>query len=84
MLAYLTVEGSADRQSLAGLFWADSSPDRARATLRRTLSSLRSGIGPDAISANRDRVSLQPGHRSDLADFDAAIAEHLDTRSRPR
>ncbi|HEY6634329.1 MAG TPA: AAA family ATPase, partial [Acidimicrobiia bacterium] len=75
MLAYLTVEGSADRESLAGLFWADSAPDRARATLRRTLSSLRGGIGPDAISADRDRVTLQPGHRSDLADFDSSIAE---------
>lgn len=35
MLAYLAIEHSADREALAALFWADSSPERARASLRR-------------------------------------------------
>ena len=53
LLAYLSVEGDATRDTLATLFWADSPSDRARATLRRTLSALRSGIGSDAITADR-------------------------------
>ena len=75
MLAYLAIETSADRESLASLFWGDSSPDRARATLRRTLSALRSGVGPDLIEADRNRVWLDERHSSDIADFESAIAE---------
>lgn len=75
VLAYLAVEGSADRDVLADLFWADSPPDRSRATLRRTLSALRGGIGHDAISADRNRVTLNPGHHSDIAGFESAMSE---------
>ncbi|HEU4894992.1 MAG TPA: BTAD domain-containing putative transcriptional regulator [Acidimicrobiia bacterium] len=75
MLAYLVVERVADREGLSGLFWADSPPDRARGTLRRTLSALRSAIGPGAIDADRSRVELTADYRSDLATFDAAISE---------
>lgn len=75
MLAYLAVERSADRDVLASLFWADSGPDRARATMRRTLSALRAGIGTDAIAADRNRVELTTGFDSDIARFDAAIEE---------
>lgn len=75
MLAYLAIEKSADRDSLAGLFWADSAPDRARATLRRTLSALRGGIGSEAIEADRNRVGLIGPFSLDVDDFLARIAE---------
>lgn len=75
MLAYLAVEGAADRETLAALFWADSSPDRARATLRRTLSALRAGVGPDTVVADRNQVALAPGFHSDIDEFTDAITE---------
>lgn len=75
MLAYLAIEGTADRNTLAGLFWADSSPDRARATLRRTLSSLRGGIGAHSIVADRHRATLTDGFSCDVAQFRSAVDE---------
>ncbi len=75
MLAYLAIEHSADREALAALFWADSSPERARATLRRTLSALRGGVGTDVIGADRNRVELVTRFRSDVDQFDSAIEE---------
>ena len=58
LLAYLVVEKSASRDTLAGLFWADSSQERARATLRRTLSALKGATGTDLIEADRNLVTL--------------------------
>jgi DNA-binding SARP family transcriptional activator/tetratricopeptide (TPR) repeat protein len=75
MLAYLTVEQSADRDTLANLFWAESSPERSRATLRRTLSSLRSGIGPSWIQADRNRVTVTEGYACDFHEFTTEIEE---------
>lgn len=72
ILAYLAIETSADRDALAALFWADSSPDRARATLRRTLSAIRGGAGPDSLETDRQQVRLT-GHESDVARFDDLI-----------
>ena len=65
LLAYLVVEKAATRDALAGLFWADSSQERARATLRRTLSALRSATG-DLIEADRNQVSLTGPATSDV------------------
>lgn len=75
MLAYLAIERTVDREVLAGLFWADSSPDRARATLRRTLSALRAGVGAEAVDADRNRVELASGYACDVDRFNAAITE---------
>lgn len=75
LLSYLAVEKSADRETLAALFWGDAPPDRARGTFRRTLSALRSAIGADAIEANRARVTLAAGYHSDIERFDAALEE---------
>ena len=74
LLSYLIVEGSGSRDTIAGLFWTDSTQDRARATLRRTLSSLRSGIGSDLIVADRHRIELH-GVSSDVVEFDALLRE---------
>jgi len=74
LLAYLAVERDASRDILTTLLWAEAPPDRARATLRRTLSSLRQAVGPDALVADRNRVTLTPGAEIDLDRFAAEIA----------
>lgn len=74
VLAYMAVEGSADRAALATMFWADSPSDRAKATLRRTLSAVRAGVGADMLESDRNRVRLRDGYRCDLTEFTNAIA----------
>lgn len=60
LLAYLAVEpGRHGRDALAGLLWPDYAPDRARAALRRTLSTLRSALGGRWLAVARDAVSLE-------------------------
>jgi DNA-binding SARP family transcriptional activator len=75
ILGYLVVEGSATRDTLAGLFWAESPQERARATLRRTLSSIRGSAGADLIDADRNLVALVGEFSSDLDRFNQAVAE---------
>ena len=75
LLAYLTIEGSAERDALSALFWADSSPDRAKATLRRTLSALRSGVGAGTLETDRQRVTLTQAHQCDVEKFNALIEQ---------
>lgn len=59
LLAYLAMaEKQVSRDHLADLFWPDSDPDRARATLRRTLSALRSGLDDRWVEADRSTVEL--------------------------
>jgi DNA-binding SARP family transcriptional activator len=59
LLAYLAVEGGThNRDSLASLLWPDYAPDRGRAALRRTLSTLRSALGGRWVVVARDSVSL--------------------------
>ena len=73
ILAYLAVEGPTSRDHLIGLLWPEATSDRARATLRRTLSSLRSGIGKEHLDADRDRVALTGAIDVDAAVFDEEI-----------
>ena len=72
LLAYLAVEGNSPRDTLAALFWRDSNTDRARATLRRTLSSLRSAVGTEVVNADRLQITMQ-GANTDVAQFAAAL-----------
>lgn len=79
LLAYLIVEGAASRDTLANLFWGDSPTERARATLRRTLSSLRTGIGSDVIVSDRNRITLTRPVAADVTSFEIeleATSEH--------
>ena len=78
LLAYLAVEGSATRDLLATLFWGESPHDRARATLRRTLSALRGATGTSMIAADRDVVSLTGDVTSDLG----TLADELEATTR--
>lgn len=73
LLAYLAVESSSTRDGLAALFWRDSDAERARATLRRTLSALRTAAGASTVEADRLRVNLRPGVTSDVAEFKDAV-----------
>ena len=88
LLAYLAVEGgSHSRDSLAALLWPDYDGERARAALRRTLSTLRSALGDRWLTTQRDTVSLDrrrrgvrrrraPGGSPAEGAFEAAAALH--------
>lgn len=62
LLAHLALSARPrPREALAELLWPDTDPERARGALRRTLSSLRSAVGPDRLEATRDQVHLVKG-----------------------
>jgi DNA-binding SARP family transcriptional activator/Tfp pilus assembly protein PilF len=87
LLAVLAlVERPRPRDVLAELLWPEHDAEHARGALRRTLSTLRSAIGPEAVEATRDRVSLVRGGSLELdidrfrafvadGDLGAAVAE---------
>ena len=80
VLAYLAVEGpSARRDRLAWMLWPESSQERARAALRRTLTSLRGAVGAEGLSSTRETITLEHSHVSiDTVSFrDAIDAGHL-------
>src|SRR5579872_3571322 len=76
LLAFLAVEGGAHRRdTLAGLLWPDADPDRARAALRRTLSTLRSALGGAHLEVAGDLVSLdRSASRLDVDRFHELVA----------
>jgi DNA-binding SARP family transcriptional activator len=78
LLAYLAVgEKMRSRDHLADLLWPEADPERARATLRRTLSALRSGLGDRWIEADRSAVVFvrDSGVRVDVEDLLAAVED---------
>ena len=77
LLAYLGVTGRPHtRDSLAGLLWPEYDQEHARGALRRTLSALRKGLGPEWLEANRDVVALRRGEglRIDVDEFRARVS----------
>ncbi len=67
LLAHLClVEGARPRDALADLLWPDADLAHARGALRRTLSALRTGLGPDHLDASRDQVRLVRGEELDV------------------
>jgi len=72
VLAYLSlnkmVEKDCDRQVLAERLWADSPPDRSRASLRTAIWRIRSA-SDDLISGDTERVALADLVRVDVHDF---------------
>ncbi|HET7172403.1 MAG TPA: BTAD domain-containing putative transcriptional regulator [Gaiellales bacterium] len=59
LLAHLAVTGGPQaRDLLVDLLWPDTDPDRGRAALRRTLSSLRSALGGRWVTVSRAAVML--------------------------
>lgn len=70
LLAYLAVRGEhQNRDSLAGLLWPDYPQARARAALRRTLSTLKRALGGRWLVAEGEDISLDRGGL--LLDVDA-------------
>jgi DNA-binding SARP family transcriptional activator len=62
LLAYLILEGrTQSRDQLATMFWPDADQDRARASLRRTLSPVRTALGEDVLRTDTLRVEVIPG-----------------------
>lgn len=80
MASYLAVEDhQPTRDELVSLLWPELDAERGRAALRRTLSTLRTGLssllGTDEfISATRDRVALE---RSALSLDIEEVRHHL-------
>ena len=59
LIAYLAVTGQPQaRDSLAALFWPEAETERARGALRRTLSTLRTGLGGDELRVEGVRIAL--------------------------
>lgn len=62
LLAHLALaERPRSREALCELLYPGHEPDRARGALRRTLSTLRSGVGEDWILASGDSIALRRG-----------------------
>src|SRR6478736_10565925 len=63
------------RDELAAMFWPDADDEAARGALRRTLSALRSAIGPAGFEIGRTQVALDASASSvDLAEFERLAA----------
>ncbi|MDX1664060.1 MAG: AAA family ATPase [Candidatus Promineifilaceae bacterium] len=60
LAAYLAVGGEAQsRDALATFLWPELDDSRARAALRRTLSSLKSAVGDAPLYITRDQLGLE-------------------------
>src|SRR5918994_1845476 len=78
LLAHLALaERPRSREALCSLLWPAHDIDRARGALRRTLSTLRKGIGEQWIDTAGDSVVLQwgPGLELDVERFRALAAD---------
>jgi predicted ATPase/DNA-binding SARP family transcriptional activator len=76
LAAYLAVTGQRHtRDALAGLLWPEYSQSRARAALRRTLSSLGKARAEGWLRADRESVGLDETIWVDVARFHDLLAE---------
>jgi DNA-binding SARP family transcriptional activator len=82
LLAYLAVSGMGHtRDAIAALLWPDLDQVRARAALRRTLSSINAAADATWLRADREHIALIDDVRSnstvwsDVGAFRAALAE---------
>jgi DNA-binding SARP family transcriptional activator len=61
LIAYLAVTGEAHtREALITLLWPELEPSRARAGLRRNLSTLRKALGGEWLVVDREIVGMDP------------------------
>lgn len=61
LLAYLAVTGETHRRdALAALLWPEADQTRARAALRRTLSTLKKAMANGGLRIGREAMSLDP------------------------
>lgn len=63
LLAYLVLSGERhSRDALAGFLWPELDDKRARAALRRTLSTVRSAIDAENVYATRTEIGILTDH----------------------
>jgi len=77
ILAVLAVCGARGirREKLTAMFWPESDEERSRNALRQALFALRRELGAEDLTLGTTDVRLNPSAlRSDVADFEAAIA----------
>ncbi|HET7481992.1 MAG TPA: BTAD domain-containing putative transcriptional regulator [Actinomycetota bacterium] len=81
LLAYLGLhDRPQSRDHVAGVLWPDYDQDRARAALRRTLSTLKAALGEGCLSADRSLLALRPDAIDiDVATFRAAVSRARST-----
>jgi DNA-binding SARP family transcriptional activator/Tfp pilus assembly protein PilF len=77
LVAYLAVTGQPQaRDSLAALLWPDANAERARGALRRTLSTLRTGLAGNELRVEGHRIALDDeGIDLDIRRFRALVGE---------
>ncbi|MDP9069066.1 MAG: AAA family ATPase [Actinomycetota bacterium] len=84
LLVYLAVTSrTQSRDRISGLLWPEYDQERARAALRRTLSSLRKALGDRWVSADRLGISLDlDGVDLDVRTF-RGLLEEAERHSHP-
>jgi predicted ATPase/DNA-binding SARP family transcriptional activator len=61
LLAYLALHPKPHpRETIATLFWGDSSDEHARRSLRTALATLRKQVGPESLLTGRETVQFNP------------------------
>lgn len=77
LIAYLAVTGQPQaRDTIAVMLWPDADTERARGALRRTLSTLRTGLGGDELRTDGLRIALNDGAIDvDVRRFRAFVAD---------
>ena len=80
VLAYLAARPPGTfvrREHLLGVFWPESTGDRARTSLRQTLHFLRREVGPETlVNRGQHEIGVHQAHLwCDAAAFDAALVE---------
>lgn len=80
LLAVLCLDGAQGRDPLVDLLWPELEPERGRAALRRTLSTLRSALDGRWLEADRSAARLECDIDAvDVARF-RSLARHEDAR----
>lgn len=80
MLAYLAVNGRAQREELVSLLWPEIPQDRARNAFRQTLHRVRAALDQRFLSSDRDVIILlsDSGLWCDVRAFRDAVANDVD------
>ena len=78
LFVYLAVEGEASREGVAGMFWRDRDPDRARHSLSQTLYALRRTLGDGWLNVAGDRMTVTSSVLVDSREFER-LAERGET-----
>lgn len=73
LLVYLAVERRVSRETLAAVFWPESTSENARHALRQSLYQLRKGLGPDWLEAGPHELRASARVRTDVGAFVAAL-----------